>query len=209
MPNQVSPDCRLCRRERMKLFLKGTKCEGPKCPIERRPYPPGEHGRGRIKESEYLIQLREKQKARRIYGVRERQFRGYYAKATRAKGVTGTLLLQLLETRLDNVVYRGGLAMSRDQARQFVSHGHFQVNGQKVDVPSFHVKPGSVVEVRERSRSVGRIVEAAAYAAASRVIPDWLRLEPGDLRITMLDEPTREMIDIPVQEQMIVELYSK
>ncbi|MDQ4148967.1 MAG: 30S ribosomal protein S4 [Actinomycetota bacterium] len=208
MPNQTSPDCRLCRRERMKLFLKGTKCDGPKCPIERRPYPPGEHGRGRIKESEYLIQLREKQKARRIYGVRERQFRGYYQKATRAKGVTGTRLLQLLETRLDNIVYRGGLAMSREQARQFVSHGHFQVNGQKVDVASFQVKPGSVVEVRERSRSVGRIVEAAAYSA-NRTIPEWLRLEPGELRITVVDEPSREMIDVPVQEQMIVELYSK
>jgi small subunit ribosomal protein S4 len=208
MPNQPTSVCRLCRRERMKLFLKGTRCDSPKCAIERRPYPPGQHGRGRIKESEYLIQLREKQKARRIYGVRERQFRKYYHQATRAKGVTGTRLLQLLETRLDNVVYRGGLAMSRPQARQFVSHGHFQVNGQKVDVPSFRVKPGSVVEVRERSRSVGRIVEAAAYAAG-RTIPDWLLLEPGDLRIRVLDEPAREMIDVPVQEQMIVELYSK
>lgn len=208
MPNQPSSVCRLCRRERMKLFLKGTRCESPKCAIERRPYPPGQHGRGRIKESEYLIQLREKQKARRIYGVRERQFRKYYHQATRAKGVTGTRLLQLLETRLDNVVYRGGLAMSRPQARQFVSHGHFQVNGQKVDVPSFRVKPGSVLEVRERSRSVGRIVEAAAYAAG-RTIPDWLLLEAGELRIRVLDEPAREMIDVPVQEQMIVELYSK
>lgn len=208
MPNQPSSVCRLCRRERMKLFLKGTRCESPKCAIERRPYPPGQHGRGRIKESEYLIQLREKQKARRIYGVRERQFRKYYHQATRAKGVTGTRLLQLLETRLDNIVYRGGLAMSRPQARQFVSHGHFQVNGQKVDVPSFRVKPGSAVEVRERSRSVGRIVEAAAYAAG-RTIPDWLLLEPGELRIRVLDEPAREMIDVPVQEQMIVELYSK
>jgi small subunit ribosomal protein S4 len=208
MPNQPSSVCRLCRRERMKLFLKGTRCESPKCAIERRPYPPGQHGRGRIKESEYLIQLREKQKARRISGVRERQFRKYYHQATRAKGVTGTRLLQLLETRLDNVVYRGGLAMSRPQARQFVSHGHFQVNGQKVDVPSFRVKPGSVVEVRERSRSVGRIVEAAAYAAG-RNIPDWLSLEAGELRIRVLDEPAREMIDVPVQEQMIVELYSK
>jgi small subunit ribosomal protein S4 len=208
MPNQPSSVCRLCRRERMKLFLKGTRCESPKCAIERRPYPPGQHGRGRIKESEYLIQLREKQKARRIYGVRERQFRRYYHQATRAKGVTGTRLLQLLETRLDNVVYRGGLAMSRPQALQFVSHGHFQVNGQKVDVPSFRVKPGAVVEVRERSRSVGRIVEAAAYAAG-RNIPDWLSLEAGELRIRVLDEPAREMIDVPVQEQMIVELYSK
>jgi small subunit ribosomal protein S4 len=208
MPNQPNPVCRLCRRERLKLYLKGTKCDSPKCPIERRPYPPGEHGRGRIKESEYLTQLREKQKARRIYGLRERQFRLYYDKATRAKGVTGTRLLQTLETRLDNVVYRGGLAMSRPQARQFVNHGHFQVNGKKVDIPSYQVKPGDVVEVGERARSVGRIVEAAAYAA-NRTIPDWLSLAAGELRITVLAEPAREMIDVPVQEQMIVELYSK
>lgn len=208
MANQPNPVCRLCRRERMKLFLKGTRCESPKCAIERRPYPPGEHGRGRIKESEYLLQLREKQKARRIYGVREKQFRGYYKKAARAKGVTGTLLLQLLETRLDNVVFRGGLSMSRNQARQFVNHGHFQVNGGKVDIPSYHVKPGDVVEVRPRSRSVGRIVEAAAYAAG-RTIPDWLQLSAGDLRITVGAEPARESIDIPVEERMIVELYSK
>lgn len=208
MPNQPSPVCRLCRRERVKLYLKGTRCDSPKCAIERRPYPPGDHGRGRIKESEYLLQLREKQKARRIYGVREKQFRLYYDKATRAKGVTGARLLQLLEHRLDNVVYRGGLAMSRAQARQFVSHGHFQVDGRKVDIPSFHVKPGSKVEVRPRSRGVDRIVEAAAFAAG-RNIPDWLNLEAGELRITVSAEPTREMIDVPVQEQMIVELYSK
>jgi small subunit ribosomal protein S4 len=192
----------------MKLFLKGTRCMGPKCAIERRPYPPGQHGRGRIKESEYLVQLREKQKARRIYGVLEKQFRGYYEEATRAKGVTGTRLLQLLELRLDNVVYRGGLAMSRDQARQFVTHGHFQVNGRKVDIPSYRVKAGDVVAVRERSRSVGRIVEAAAFAAG-RHIPDWLILEAGELKISVVSEPARELIDVPVQEQMIVELYSK
>lgn len=208
MPNQTSSVCRLCRRERVKLFLKGTRCESPKCAIERRPYPPGEHGRGRVKESEYLIQLREKQRARRIYGVREKQFRLYYQKASKAKGVTGARLLQLLESRLDNVIYRGGLAMSRAQARQFVTHGHFQVDGKKVDRPSFQVKPGSKVEVRQRSRSVGRIVEAAAYASG-RPIPDWLNLEAGELRISVLSEPAREMIDVPVQEQMIVELYSK
>ncbi|MBW3590935.1 MAG: 30S ribosomal protein S4 [Actinobacteria bacterium] len=208
MPNQTNPVCRLCRRERVKLFLKGTRCESPKCAIERRPYPPGEHGRGRIKESEYLVQLREKQRARRIYGVREKQFRLYYQKASKAKGVTGARLLQLLESRLDNVIYRGGLAMSRAQARQFVTHGHFQVDGQKVDRPSFQVKPGSKVEVRQRSRSVDRIVEAAAYAAG-RTIPEWLNLEAGELRISVLSVPAREMIDVPVQEQMIVELYSK
>jgi len=192
----------------MKLFLKGTRCMGPKCAIERRPYPPGQHGRGRIKESEYLVQLREKQKARRIYGVLEKQFRRYYEEAARSKGVTGTRLLQILELRLDNVVYRGGLAMSRDQARQFVTHGHFQVNGRKVDIPSYRVKAGDVVEVRERSRSVGRIVEAAAFAAG-RQIPDWLILEAGGLKISVVSEPARELIDVPVQEQMIVELYSK
>lgn len=208
MPNQTNPVCRLCRRERVKLFLKGTRCESPKCAIERRPYPPGEHGRGRIKESEYLVQLREKQRARRIYGVREKQFRLYYQKASKAKGVTGARLLQLLESRLDNVIYRGGLAMSRAQARQFVTHGHFQVDGHKVDRPSFQVKPGSKVEVRQRSRSVDRIVEAAAYAAG-RSIPEWLNLEAGELRISVLSVPAREMIDVPVQEQMIVELYSK
>jgi small subunit ribosomal protein S4 len=208
MARYTGPVCRLCRRERMKLFLKGTRCMGPKCAIERRPYPPGQHGRGRIKESEYLVQLREKQKARRIYGVLEKQFRGYYQEATKAKGVTGTRLLQLLELRLDNVVYRGGLAMSRDQARQFVTHGHFQVNGRKVDIPSYRVKAGDVVAVRERSRSVGRIVEAAAFAAG-RHIPDWLILEAGELKISVVSEPARELIDVPVQEQMIVELYSK
>ena len=209
MPNQPNPVCRLCRRERMKLFLKGTKCESPKCPVDRRPYPPGQHGRGRIKESEYLIQLREKQKARRYYRIREKQFRNYYQAAARAKGITGTKLLQLLESRLDNVVYRGGLAMSRDQARQFVNHGHFQVNGRKVDIPSYQVKPGDKVEVRERSRSVGRLVEAAAYSAQNRSIPDWLALEAGDLRISVNQEPSREAIDAPVTEQLIVELYSK
>jgi small subunit ribosomal protein S4 len=155
-----------------------------------------------------MLQLREKQKARRIYGVLEKQFRRYYQEAARAKGITGTRLLQLLEMRLDNVVYRGGLAMSRDQARQFVNHGHFQINGKKVDIPSYHIKPGDVIEVRQRSRSVGRIIESAAYAAG-RQIPEWLNLEAGELRITILREPERDIIDVPVQEQMIVELYSK
>ncbi|HVE75284.1 MAG TPA: 30S ribosomal protein S4 [Actinomycetota bacterium] len=208
MANQSPPVCRICRREGMKLFLKGTRCETPKCAIERRPYPPGEHGRRRPRETEYSLQLREKQKTRRIYGVLEKQFRRYYKEAAAAKGVTGTRLLQLLEMRLDNVVYRGGLAMSRAQARQFVNHGHFLVNSKKVDIPSYRLKAGDVVEVKQRSRSVGRIVEAAAYAGG-RTIPDWLRLEQGDLRITAVEEPSRDMIDVPVQEQMIVELYSK
>lgn len=208
MARYTGPVCRLCRRERMKLFLKGTRCLSPKCGIERRPYPPGQHGRGRIKESEYLVQLREKQKAKRIYGILEKQFSRYYKEAAASKGVTGTRLLQILELRLDNIVYRGGLAMSRSQARQFVMHGHFQVNGRKVDIPSYRVKAGDVVEVRARSRSVGRIVEAAAYAAG-RVIPEWLLLEAGELKISVVSEPARELIDSPVQEQMIVELYSK
>jgi small subunit ribosomal protein S4 len=192
----------------MKLFLKGVRCESPKCAIERRPFPAGEHGRGRVKESEYRGQLREKQKARRIYGVLEKQFRRYYEEASRAKGITGVRLLQFLELRLDNVVYRGGLAMSRSQSRQFVRHGHFMVNGKKVDIPSYRVREGDVIEVRPRSRSVGRIVEAAAYSSG-RSIPSWLRLEAGELRITVEREPTRDQIDVPVQEQMIIELYSK
>jgi small subunit ribosomal protein S4 len=195
----------------MKLFLKGTRCEGPKCAIERRPYPAGDHGRirsMRSRNSEYSVQLREKQKARRIYGVLEKQFRGYYEKASKAKGVTGVRLLQLLEMRLDNVVYRGGLAMSRQQARQFVTHGHFQVNGKKVNIPSYQVSPSDVVEVRQRSRSVGRIIESAAYASG-RPSPGWLNIEPSELRVTVVREPDRGDIDIPVQEQMIVELYSK
>lgn len=211
MARYKGPVCKLCRREGMKLFLKGTRCEGPKCAIERRPYPAGEHGRirsMRSRNSEYSVQLREKQKARRIYGVLEKQFRRYYEEASRAKGITGVRLLQLLETRLDNVVYRGGLAMSRAQARQFVNHGHFQVNGKKVDIPSYRVKAGDVVEVRGRSRSVGRIVEAAAFSQG-RPMPGWLTVEPAELRITIAHDPERADIDVPVSEQMIVELYSK
>jgi small subunit ribosomal protein S4 len=208
MARYTGPVCKLCRREGMKLFLKGVRCEGPKCAIERRPFPAGEHGRGRVKESEYRVQLREKQKARRIYGVLEQQFRRYYQEASRAKGITGFRLLQILELRLDNIVYRGGLAMSRPQARQFVRHAHFAVNGRKVDIPSYRVREGDVVEVRPRSKSVGRIVEAAAYSSG-RAIPPWLRLEAGELKITVDREPARDEIDVPVQEQMIVELYSK
>jgi small subunit ribosomal protein S4 len=204
----TGPDCKLCRRERMKLYLKGVKCESPKCPIERRPYPPGEHGRGRIKESEYLIQLREKQKARRIYGIMEKQFRGYYATAAQKKGITGEELLRLLETRLDNVVYRGGFANSRDQARQLVRHRHFQVNGRTVNIPSHRIRPGDVVQVREKSRGLIPVQEAMQLAEG-RVIPPWLDVNRGDMSITVTDLPSRQMIDTPVQEQLIVELYSK
>jgi small subunit ribosomal protein S4 len=204
----TGPDCKLCRRERMKLYLKGIKCESPKCPIERRPYPPGQHGRGRIKESEYLLQLREKQKARRIYGIMEKQFRGYYATAAQKKGITGEELLRLLETRLDNVVYRGGFANSRDQARQLVRHKHFQVNGRTVNVPSYRIRPGDVVQVRERSRSLIPVQEAVQLAEG-RVIPPWLDVNRSDLSITVAYLPSRQMIDTPVREQLIVELYSK
>jgi small subunit ribosomal protein S4 len=208
MARYTGPDCKLCRRERQKLYLKGTRCESPKCAIERRPYPPGEHGRARIKESEYLTQLREKQKARRIYGVLERQFRGYYQAAATQEGVTGENLLRLLETRLDNAVYRAGFSTSRDQARQLVRHRHFQVNGRIVSIPSFRVRPGDVIEVRERSRNLLPVQEAVQLSE-SWVIPPWIDVDTTGFRITVRDLPGRAMIDTPVQEQLIVELYSK
>lgn len=208
MARYTGPDCKLCRRERMKLYLKGTRCDSPKCAIERRPYPPGEHGRIRIKESEYLMQLREKQKARRIYGLMERQFHNYYVAAARQKGITGENLLRLLETRLDNAVYRGGLATSRDQARQLVRHRHLQVNARTVNVPSYRVRPGDVVQVREKSRNLIPVREAVELSEG-RVIPPWLDLDPTELSVRINDLPSRAMIDTPVQEQLIVELYSK
>ncbi len=208
MARYTGPDCKLCRRERQKLYLKGTRCEGPKCAIEKRPYPPGEHGRGRIRESEYLLQLREKQKARRIYGVLERQFRNYYDEATRHSGLTGENLLVLLERRLDNVVYRGGLARSRDEARQLVRHRHFQVNGRTVNIPSYRVRPGDVVTLRERSRNITPIV-GALEIIGTKTIPSWLSTDQSKRQISVLDLPSRGQIDVPVQEQLIVELYSK
>jgi small subunit ribosomal protein S4 len=208
MARYNGPDCKLCRRERQKLYLKGTRCEGPKCAIERRPYPPGEHGRGRIRESEYLLQLREKQKARRIYGVLERQFRNYYEEANRQSGLTGENLLVLLETRLDNVVYRGGLARSRDEARQLVRHRHVQVNGRTVNIPSYRVRVGDVVTIRERSRNIVPII-GALELIGMRTQPGWLSTDQSKLQISVLDLPTRKQIDVPVQEQLIVELYSK
>jgi len=204
----TGPDCRLCRREKTKLFLKGSKCESPKCPVEKRPYPPGEHGRGRIKESEYLAQLREKQKARRIYGVLEKQFHNYYVEAARRKGITGETLLQLLETRLDNVVYRGGLARSRDQARQLVRHSHVTVNGRKVNIPSYQVKPGDVVQVKERMRQNLNVHESIQLQTG-RPQPGWLELNAGEARLTVTAIPSRDQVEVPIQEQLIVELYSK
>ena len=208
MARYTGADCRRCRREKMKLFLKGSKCESPKCPIEIRPYPPGEHGRGRSKDSEYLLQLREKQKAKRIYGVLEKQFGGYYQEANRKTGKTGEVLLQILESRLDNVVYRAGFAKSRDQARQLVRHGHFLVNGRKVDIPSYRLSTNDIVEVREKSRELTPFVIARAEAG-TRPIPAWLEVIPNRLRILVHALPARQVIDTPVQEQLIVELYSK
>ena len=208
MARDTGPDCRRCRREKMKLFLKGSKCESPKCPIEIRPYPPGEHGRGRTKDSEYLLQLREKQKARRVYGVLEKQFRGYYEEANRKTGKTGEVLLQILESRLDNVVYRAGFAPSRDAARQLVRHGHFLVNGRKVDIPSYRVNAGDIVDVREKSRELTPFV-IARELAGSRPVPAWLEVLSNRMRILVHSLPARQVIDTPVQEQLIVELYSK
>jgi small subunit ribosomal protein S4 len=208
MARYTGADCKRCRREKMKLFLKGAKCESPKCPIEIRPYPPGEHGRGRTKDSEYLLQLREKQKARRIYGVLEKQFHNYYVEANKRTGKTGDNLLRILESRLDNVVYRAGFAKSRDMARQLVRHGHFTVNGQKVDIPSYRVSENDIVEARESSRELTPFVIARAEAG-ERIIPAWLEVIPNQLRILVHSLPARQVIDTPVQEQLIVELYSK
>ena len=208
MARYTGADCRRCRREKMKLFLKGPKCESPKCPIEIRPYPPGEHGRGRTKDSEYLLQLREKQKARRIYGVLEKQFRGYYEEASRRTGITGENLLRILESRLDNVVYRSNFASSRDQARQMVRHGHFTVNGNKVDIPSYRVSEQDIVEVRPSSRELTPFI-IARETAGDRATPPWLEVIPSRMRILVHSLPARQVIDTPVQEQLIVELYSK
>jgi len=191
----------------MKLFLKGPKCDSMKCPIERRPYPPGEHGRGRIRESEYLLQLREKQKARRIYGVLEKQFRNMYAEASRQEGITGETLLRMLEQRLDNVAFRAGWGSSRSQARQFVRHGHVSVNGKRVTIPSYQVRKGDVVEIREKSRSM--IVLRHNLDTLDRLTPPWLETGSEGFSVTVRDLPLREHIDVPVRESLIVELYSK
>lgn len=208
MARNTGADCKLCRREKMKLFLKGSKCESPKCPIEIRPYPPGEHGRGRPKDSEYLLQLREKQKCARIYGVLERQFRNYYEEASRQHGKTGENLLRMLESRLDNVVYRSGFAKSRDMARQLVKHGHFLVNGKKVDIPSYQLTENDIVEVRSDSHELTPFVVARAEAG-ERPAPAWLEVLPSRMRILVHSLPARQVIDTPVQEQLIVEFYSK
>ncbi|MDQ3867559.1 MAG: 30S ribosomal protein S4 [Actinomycetota bacterium] len=198
--------CRNCRREGMKLFLKGEKCLTDKCPVERRSYPPGEHGRGRIKQSEYLLQLREKQKARRYYGILEKQFRGYYDKASRRSGITGEELLRMLELRLDNVVYRLGFAASRAQARQLIRHGHFQVNGRRVNIPSYQVRTNDTVTMKPGSSAEPVIRDATDLTAS---VTPWLQADHDNLTGKVLKLPEREEIDTPVQEQLIVELYSK
>jgi small subunit ribosomal protein S4 len=192
----------------MKLYLKGAKCDSMKCPIERRPYPPGEQGRARQRQgSEYLLQLREKQKARRIYGLMEKQFRNLYAEANRQRGVTGENLLRMLEQRLDNVVFRAGWGASRNQARQLVRHGHISVNGRRVTIPSYQVRKGDVVELREKARDM--IVVRHNLDTLDRQTPAWLDTGEGGLQVTVRDLPLREQIDVPVREQLIVELYSK
>jgi len=200
--------CRLCRREGQKLFIKGDRCYTDKCAADRRPFPPGQHGQGRTKTSEYGLQLREKQKARRYYGILESQFRGYFDMAQKKKGKTGENLLSILETRLDNTVYRLGFAMSRAEARQLVLHGHFLVNGRKVNIPSFLVKPGMIITLKEKSRSLDKF-RSTIDANAFRQPPKWLDYDANSLVAKVIGFPTRDDIDMPIEEQLIVELYSK
>jgi small subunit ribosomal protein S4 len=204
----TDPVCRLCRREGMKLFLKGDRCFKDKCAIERRNYAPGQHGRRRSKVLGYGLQLREKQKVKRIYGVLERQFRLYFKEAARRSGITGENLLRQLESRLDNVVYSLGFAASRAQARQLVRHGHIEVNGRKLNIPSYQARKNDTIQVREKSRKNEQI-RLAVETAAGRGVPTWLTLEPEQFRGTVMDTPKRDEIRLPIQEQLIVELYSK
>jgi small subunit ribosomal protein S4 len=200
--------CRLCRREGLKLFLKGERCYTDKCAIERRNYPPGEHGQGRSKFSEYAVQLREKQKVKRIYRLMERQFHRYFGLAEKAREITGEKLLLLLEQRMDNMIYRMGFATSRAEARQLVRHGHFLVDGRKVDIPSYLLRPGQVVSVTERSRSVARILEALEQAER-RGVPDWLEVQREAFAGRVKALPTRADLTMPINEKLVVELYSK
>lgn len=208
MARYIGSVCRLCRREGMRLFLKGERCYSEKCAVTRRNYAPGQHGQRRPKPSEYGLQLREKQKVKRMYGVLERQFRRYFARADRRKGITGENLLLTLEQRLDSVVYRLGFASSRAQARQLVCHGHFLVNNRKVDIPSYLVKSGDVIQVRERSRDLEPI-KTALETVEQRGVPSWLELDKEEFKGIVQQLPTRDQITLPIQEQLIVELYSK
>jgi small subunit ribosomal protein S4 len=208
MARYTNSACRICRRENLKMYLKGDRCHTDKCAIERRPYPPGQHGQGRTKFSEYGIQLREKQKVKRLYGLLETQFRGYYFWASSTKGKTGENLLRFLEQRLDNVAFRAGFADTRNEARQLVRHGHFQVNGRKVNIPSYQVRAGDVITVRERSRKVVRISEALE-AVERRGLPQWVEVDKKAFTAKVKSAPAREDITLPIAEQLIVELYSK
>lgn len=208
MARYTGADCRLCRREGSKLFLKGDRCYTDKCAMERRAYAPGEAGRKRVKENEYLLQLREKQKTKRIYGVLEKQFRAYYELASRKQGITGENLLGILETRLDNVVYRLGFAKSRAEARQQVRHGHIHVNGRRVNIPSFRVRPGDLISVAPKAKEM--LVIKSALISNERVqVPAWLEVDIEKLQGSVLALPQRDQIDLDVREQLIVELYSK
>lgn len=208
MARYTGASCKLCRREGQKLFLKGERCYSNKCSVDRRPYAPGMHGQQRKKLSEYGIQLREKQKAKRFYGVLESQFRKYYEMAIRRKGITGENLLQILESRLDNVVYRMGFGTSRDEARQLVTHGHFLVNGKRVNIPSYLVSEGDVIEVAENSRKMARFKDILEVTGG-KVVPKWLEVDHENMKGKVLSLPAREDIDLPIQEHLIVELYSK
>src|SRR3954468_6383923 len=206
MARDASPQCKQCRREGQKLFLKGERCLTDKCGVERRNYPPGEHGRGRSRQSEYRLQLREKQKARRYYGVLERQFRNYYSKASRQPGVTGANLLRLLETRFDNVLVRLGFAASRRQARQMITHGHWGINGRRVNIPSYQVRTDDIISIKAGSSATDTIRRATELVST---VPAWLQADHDALTAKILRLPERSEISAPVQEQLIVELYSK
>ena len=208
MARYTGADCRLCRREGIKLFLKGDRCYSDKCAVEKRPYPPGQAGKKRPRDSEYRVQLREKQRCKRMYGLLEKQFRGYYTIASAQKGITGENLLRILESRLDNVVYRLGLAKSRDEARQVVRHGHITVNDRRVDIPSFRVRPGDVVAVAVKSKDL-LVIKTALISSEKIEVPGWLEVDIEKLQGKILSLPSREQIDAPVREQLIVELYSK
>jgi small subunit ribosomal protein S4 len=201
--------CRLCRREGTKLFLKGTKCVSEKCPLQRRDYAPGQHGQTRPKLSNYGLQLREKQKVKRMYGVLERQFRRYFRIAAKSKGITGKILLQILERRLDNVVFRCNFALSRRQARQFTSHGFIYVNNRRVNIPSFLVKEGDVIELKAKDKTLKNIQEFIKQASNQRTIPSWLEVDTKNLKARVLRLPEKEDLQVPIKEQLIVELYSK
>ena len=206
MARYTGPSCRLCRREGQKLFLKGDRCYSGKCALEKRSYPPGQHGQGRKKASNYGLQLREKQKCKRFYGLQETQFRNYFVKASAGRGITGETLLAMLETRLDNTVFRMGFASSRKEARQLVLHGHFTVNGKKVDIPSYSVKAGDIIKVKDKSAASPKFKEIKEMSIST---PAWLTIDTDKLEGKVLSLPDRNMIDTPVEEQLIVELYSK